>query len=171
MINIWFLLVFICIYTHTANRSAPYSIVCGEETGGVWEGFLHTNKKRSDISWMSYSSTQLWHYLKWQPTPVYSPGESHEQRSLAGYIHGIARVGHDLATKPLNHHHHHWGIAPDSRGRGVSPTILPLPTSVSYANHKPSYYLCLWKFHPSNHVVGSTGNQPPSIDGIPKLFY
>ena len=38
----------------------------------------------------------------WQPTPVLLPGESHEQRSLAGSIvHGVARVGHDLATKTL----------------------------------------------------------------------
>ena len=38
---------------------------------------------------------------KWQPTPVFLPGESHGQGSLAGYtVHGIARVGRDLATKP-----------------------------------------------------------------------
>ena len=35
---------------------------------------------------------------KWQPTPVFLPGESHGQRKLAG--HGVARVGHDLATNP-----------------------------------------------------------------------
>ena len=29
-----------------------------------------------------------------------SPGESHGQKSLAGYtVHGVRRVGHDLATK------------------------------------------------------------------------
>ena len=27
---------------------------------------------------------------KWQPTPVFLPGESHGQRSLKGYSHGIA---------------------------------------------------------------------------------
>ena len=32
--------------------------------------------------------------------PVFLPGESYGQRSLAGYIHGVTRVGHDLATKP-----------------------------------------------------------------------
>ena len=41
---------------------------------------------------------------KWQPTPVFLPGESHGQRSLAGFwttaVHGVTRVGHDLATKP-----------------------------------------------------------------------
>ena len=28
---------------------------------------------------------------KWQPTPVFLPGESHGQRSLAGYRHGFAQ--------------------------------------------------------------------------------
>ena len=32
---------------------------------------------------------------KWQPTPVFLPGESHEQRSLAGYSPwGCKKVGH-----------------------------------------------------------------------------
>ena len=39
---------------------------------------------------------------KWQPIPSFLPGESHGQRSLEGYstVHGVARAGHDLATKP-----------------------------------------------------------------------
>ena len=37
---------------------------------------------------------------KWQPTPVFLPGKSHRQRSLAGYSPwGHRRVGHDLVTK------------------------------------------------------------------------
>ena len=29
---------------------------------------------------------------KWQPTPVFLPGKSHGQRSLAGYrVHGVAK--------------------------------------------------------------------------------
>ena len=36
----------------------------------------------------------------WQPTPVFLPGKSHGQRSLAGYSPwGCKRVGHGLATK------------------------------------------------------------------------
>ena len=44
---------------------------------------------------------------KWQPTPVFLSGESHGQRSLAGYNPwGHQRVGHDLATKqPLAKYH------------------------------------------------------------------
>ena len=38
---------------------------------------------------------------KWQPTPVCLPADSHGQRSLAGYSSWVARVRHDLATKPL----------------------------------------------------------------------
>ena len=37
---------------------------------------------------------------KWQPTPVLLPGNSHGQRSLAGYSPRVyKRVGRDLATK------------------------------------------------------------------------
>ena len=36
---------------------------------------------------------------KWQPTPVFSPGKSHGQRSLAGYSPRGYRVRHALATK------------------------------------------------------------------------
>jgi len=36
---------------------------------------------------------------KWQPTPVFLPGKSHGQRSLAGYSPWSCRVGHDLVTK------------------------------------------------------------------------
>ena len=27
----------------------------------------------------------------WQPTPVFLPGESHGQKSLAGYVHGFTK--------------------------------------------------------------------------------
>jgi len=37
---------------------------------------------------------------EWQPTPVFLPGISHGQRSLAGYsAWSQKRVRHDLATK------------------------------------------------------------------------
>ena len=32
---------------------------------------------------------------KWESTPVFLPGEFHEQRSLAGYSPWVCRVGHD----------------------------------------------------------------------------
>ena len=42
---------------------------------------------------------------KWQPTPVFFPGESHGQRSLEGYSPwGRKRVRHSLATKQQHYH-------------------------------------------------------------------
>ena len=38
--------------------------------------------------------------MKWQPTPLFLPGEAHGQRSLVSYsLWGCKRVGHDLANK------------------------------------------------------------------------
>ena len=38
---------------------------------------------------------------KWQPTPVFLPGKSHGERSLAGYSpQQVTKVGFDLVTKP-----------------------------------------------------------------------
>ena len=41
----------------------------------------------------------LWR-RKWQPTPVFSPGESHGQRSLAGYSPWGCKESDMTATKP-----------------------------------------------------------------------
>ena len=45
----------------------------------------------------------LWR-REWQSTPVFLPGEFHEQRSLASYIQfiGSQRVGHNWATNKQN---------------------------------------------------------------------
>ena len=37
---------------------------------------------------------------KWQPTPVFLPGESHGQRCPAGIVHWLTRVGYDLDLFP-----------------------------------------------------------------------
>ena len=51
----------------------------------------------------SLVSKILW-IRKWQPTKVFLPGKSHEQRSLAGYCPwGLQRVGYDLMTKQQQH--------------------------------------------------------------------
>ena len=36
----------------------------------------------------------------WQPTPVFLPGESPWTGAWQAAVHGVARVGHDLATTP-----------------------------------------------------------------------
>ena len=84
--------------------------------GGAWWATVHrVTKSRTRLSDFT-SPTRPWclssSYLnkcllcffwrrKWQPTPVFLPGESHGQRSLAGYIvHGV-----DWAT--LSHPPYH----------------------------------------------------------------
>jgi len=49
----------------------------------VWRAAIHGVAK----SWTQLSD---WTELR-QPTPVFLPGESHGQRSLAGYSHGVAK--------------------------------------------------------------------------------
>ena len=49
----------------------------------------------------------LWR-RKWQPTPVFLPGEFHEQRSLTGHSPWSHRVRHDWATNRLNRD---WAIS------------------------------------------------------------
>ena len=41
---------------------------------------------------------------KWQPTPIFLPGKSHGQRSLAGYSAWGRKVGHNLVTKQQSYH-------------------------------------------------------------------
>ena len=37
---------------------------------------------------------------KWQPTLVFLPGKSLDRGAWWATVHGVTRVGHDLATKP-----------------------------------------------------------------------
>ena len=83
---------------------APYSstlawkIPLTEEPSGLQS----MGSQRVDHDWATALSLfTLMHWRrKWQPTPVFLPGKSHWQRSLAGYSPwGRRKVGHDLATK------------------------------------------------------------------------
>ena len=40
---------------------------------------------------------------KWQPTPVFLPEKSHGQRSLAGYIDGVAKSQTELSSQVYSH--------------------------------------------------------------------
>ena len=66
------------------------------------------NCKESSCSagdWVRFLVGQIPWRRKWQPTPIFLPGKSHEQRCLAGYSPwGRKRVRHNLATKqqPFN---------------------------------------------------------------------
>ena len=49
---------------------------------------------------ISQGQLPLTQRMKWQPTPVVLPGESHRRGAWQATVHGVTRVGHDLATKP-----------------------------------------------------------------------
>ena len=43
---------------------------------------------------------------KWQPTPVFLPGQTHEQRSLVGYSYGVAKSRTQLSDFIFTFHFH-----------------------------------------------------------------
>ena len=59
---------------------------------GLLEG-----QRESCLPLKCYCDNSDWR-RKWQPTPVFLPGESHGQRSLAGYCPWGHRVGHGWLT-------------------------------------------------------------------------
>ena len=62
------------------------SLLCIYKIHGGHETAIHLNS----------GNIFIWK-RKWQPTPVFLPGESHGQRILAGYRPWDRRVGHNLA--------------------------------------------------------------------------
>ena len=75
--------------------------VCEGFPGGSVVKNLSANA--ADISFNPWVGKIPWR-RKWQPTPVFLLGKSHEQRSLAGYNPwGCKRVGHNLVTKTTQH--------------------------------------------------------------------
>ena len=78
-------LVVQCLGLHTSTAVAPVWALVGEQSGlprwlSGWRICLQCRRCTFDpwvreISWRK----------KWQPTPVFLPGESHRQRSLVGY--------------------------------------------------------------------------------------
>ena len=62
---------------------------------------------------------------KWQPTPVFLPGESHGQRSLAGYC----PLGHtESDTTEATWHEHSEFLCISSLKRSMLSTIKPYQT-------------------------------------------
>ena len=60
---------------------------------------IHIGMKSSKDSQARWGIYIIWR-MKWQPTPVFLPGKSHGQRSLAGHSSwSLKRVGHELVTK------------------------------------------------------------------------
>ena len=70
------------------------------------EGYSSWESQRVRHDWATKHSTahRSWWRRKWQLTPVFLPGESHRQRSLAGYSPWGCRVRHDWANKHTRTH-------------------------------------------------------------------
>ena len=117
----------------------------------------------------------------WQPTPVFLPGKSMDRGAWWATAHGVARVGHDLATKPpppLCQGPHPqpcvWiqdnrGVYPGSRApRGITGdsavtvwwpnfSLDPIPPPSTLP---PSTYRCGWRGTPQ---YTSQACKPPSL--------
>ena len=86
-------------YLNTEKAMAPHSSTLAwkipwmEEPGGLQSmGSLRVGHNWATS--LSISTFMHWR-RKWQPTPVFLPGESHGQGSLVGCRLGSHRVGHD----------------------------------------------------------------------------
>ena len=81
------------------NNTIPKFLAHSRYSGLPW----CLNGKESACRWRrhrfnAWVETISWR-RKWQPTPVFLPGEFHWQWSLVDYSPWSQRVGHDLATK------------------------------------------------------------------------
>ena len=74
---------------NTVSISFPHSSVSKESACSA-----------GDLGLIPGSGRLLGWRRKWLSTPVFFPGKSYGQRSLAGYSPWGTRVSHDLATKP-----------------------------------------------------------------------
>ena len=93
---------FFWIYSHVGHRAGEgngtllqYSCLGNPMDGGAWSATVHRVAKRwtrlSDFTFtFHFSLFTFMHWRrKWQPTPVFLPGESQGQRSLVGcYLWG-----------------------------------------------------------------------------------
>ena len=96
-------LVFIPCPDHTSEKAmAPHSSILAwkipwtEEPGRLQSmGSLRVG--HDWVTSLSLSAFMHWR-RKWQPTPVFLPGESHGRRSLVGCSPWDRRVGHDWSN-------------------------------------------------------------------------
>ena len=81
---------------HLSHQGSPINEYIRISPMAQWvKNHLQCRRHRFDL-WLRKFSWKR----KWQPTPVFLSGESHGQRSLAGYSSwGHKRVGYDLGTR------------------------------------------------------------------------
>ena len=75
---------YIRTHVHSFSGSFLIQVITGLPCGSVVKNppaMLETRRRRGSYPWVGKI---LWR-RKWQPTPVFLPGKSHGQRSLAGY--------------------------------------------------------------------------------------
>ena len=84
----------------------PLQYSCLENPHGQrgLEGYSSWGHKESDMTEQLSTAHRSWWRRKWQPTPVFLPGESHWQRSLAGYCPWGCKES-DM-TEPVSTHAH-----------------------------------------------------------------
>ena len=71
--------------------AVPCQQSLNETRGGTAAGSLgRTDPLHSRPEFDPWVGKILWR-REWLPPPVFLPGEFHSQRSLAGYVHGIAK--------------------------------------------------------------------------------
>ena len=80
---------------HSSKASVQLMQYVGFPGGSVVKNLPASSREVGSIQVRKFPWTR-----KWQPTPVFLPGESHGRRSLEGYSPGgCKRVRHDLVTK------------------------------------------------------------------------
>ena len=78
---------------HTRKKSS--ALLPGKTSGSM----VKNPSAKQEMWVLSLAQEDPWR-RKWQPSPVFLPGKSHGQRSLAGNSPWSPRVRHDLATTP-----------------------------------------------------------------------
>ena len=97
--------IFICqCYRREREREAENGIIATEEENLQIIYIKSTRKKHRLLEagrprFNSWVGKILWR-RKWQPIPVFLPGESMDRGAWQTIVHWIARVRQDLATKP-----------------------------------------------------------------------
>ena len=133
---------------HCIHSTSYFYLTKSNNIGHINEFRLTLSPKGGNTKWDHYKEaasvtvfTSGWrHFLfyfnyhstldlrrKWQPTPVFLPGESHKQRGLVGWCPWGCRVGHDWVTSlslfTFMHWRRKWQPTPEflpgeSQGRG-----------------------------------------------------
>ena len=97
----------------------------------------------------------LWR-RKWQPTPVFIPGESREQESLVAYSPwGCKRVRHILVTKQQHSFEHSTGAQSQKNSTDYVSDYSCIPWFESYWLHCVFCFLCDKRrsFEPTKYIA------------------